>query len=114
MIKDSRKNTTIEFSRNKKLNNVLNIIYGDVVEFINSHDSCEDGMKELNHYYKNFSGERDYNLFAYGNLRIYNEDIKDIYKDYESLKNYSVDKLIEIYKRQVGYIVRYILSNKEN
>ena len=112
MLKDSRKNT-INFSRNKKLNNVLNIIYGDVVEFINSHDSRDDGLKELNRYYKNFSGEIDYNLFSYGNLRIYNEDIKDVYKDYESLKNYSIDKLIETYKRQVGYIVRYILSNKE-
>ena len=101
---------TIKFSKNVKLNNVLNSIYDSLLSI---HDTKEESILEIEHYKNDFPKERDYNLYQYGNVLVYNEGIKELYKEYASLKNVSIEKLISIYKRQVGYVARYIIINKE-
>lgn len=91
----------IKFSKNKKLNEVLNTIYDEVMEI---------GIDDIKRYYNEFKDFKDYNIFSYGNVRIYYDDIRELYKDYKSLVNASDSKLEEIYKRQVGYIARYIIK----
>lgn len=93
----------INFSKNKKLNNVLNTIYDEIKENLT--------LTDIKRYKETFKNEIDYNIYSYGNLRIYYEDIRELYKDYKSLKNASDYKLENIYKRQVGYITRYIYNH---
>ena len=100
---------TIYFSKNKKLNNVLNQIHASLLKI---HDTEEESIVEISHYKKNFPKETDYNLYQHGNLLIYDEGIRDLYKGYSSLQGISVDALVNIYKRQVGYVANYILSKK--
>ena len=91
----------IKFSKNKKLNYVLNDIYSYLLDM---------GKDEIKRYMNNFSYEIDYNIYQYGNMRIYNDEIIELYKNYKCLKNASIDKLIDIYKRQVGYMARLIVN----
>ena len=90
-----------KFSKNKKLNYVLNDIYSYLMEM---------GKDDIKRYMKDFSYKADYNIYQYCNMRVYNDEIKELYKDYKSLKNASIDKLINIYKRQVGYMARLIIN----
>lgn len=99
-----------KFSKNAKLNKVLNEIYD---ELLSIHDTERESIAEIAHYKRNFPQETDYNLFQYGNLLIYNDDIVALYSEYRSLKNASVDKLVAIYKRQVRYVANYILNNNK-
>lgn len=91
----------IKFSKNNKLNYVLNDIYEDLMEL---------GKEDIKRYMHNFPNEIDFNIYQYGNMRIYYSEIKELYKNYKCLKNASIDKLINIYKRQVGYMARLILN----
>ena len=90
------------FSKNKKLNTVLNSIYEDLQEL---------GIDEIKRYYNEFKFEPDYNIAQYGNLLIYYYDIREFYKNsgYKSFEKMSDSKVWEIYKRQVGYVARKIL-----
>lgn len=97
------------FSKNKKLNKVLNNIFE---QEINICETIEESIREIERYIKDFPNKLDYNIYSYGNLFCYIGDIIEIYKDYKSLKNVSFDIIEEIYKRQVGYIARFIVSNK--
>lgn len=90
-----------KFSKNKKLNYVLNDIYDDLLEL---------GKDDIKRYMEYFPSQIDYNIYQYGNMRIYNNEIVNLYKDYKCLKNASIDKLIDIYKRQVGYMARLIVN----
>lgn len=99
---------TISFSKNAKLNKVLNSIYTDLLQI---HDTELESIQEIQHYKENFPKETDFNLYQYGNLLIYNGDIVNLYSEYRSLKNVSIDKLINIYKRQIRYVANYILTN---
>lgn len=99
---------TIKFSKNAKLNKVLNAIYVDLLQM---RDTEVESIQEIKHYKKNFPKETDFNLYQYGGLLIYNGDIVNLYSEYKSLKNVSIDKLISIYKRQIRYVANYILSN---
>lgn len=93
-----------KFSKNKKLNGVLNDIL----------DSLKDlGIEEVKRYYNEFRGQKDYNIVDYGNLLIYYEDIRELYANngYKSILKMSDSKLYETYKRQVGYIVRFMIRN---
>lgn len=90
----------IKFSKNKKLNEVLNTIYDEVMDI---------GINNIKRYYNEFKDFKDYNIYSDGNVRIYYDDIRELYQEYKSLKNASDYKLEEIYKRQVGYIARYII-----
>ena len=88
------------FSKNKKLNTVLNAIYDDLQDL---------GEDEVKRYKTEFPRESDYNLAQYGNLLVYYYDVRQLYKNagYKMLNRFSDDKVWEIYKRQVGYIARF-------
>ena len=91
----------MKFSKNKKLNYVLNDIYNYLMEL---------GKDEIKRYIKDFPYKADYNIYQYCNMRVYNDEIRELYKNYKCLKNASIDKLIDIYKRQVGYMARLIVN----
>ena len=98
----------MKLSKNKKLNYVLN----DILDYLVEMD--ENGQyNQVKHYFDNYQNEIDYNIYSYGNLRIYYDEIIDLYKDYKSLKNASVQYLENIYKRQVGRVARYYLNHRE-
>lgn len=101
---------SIKFSKNAKLNHVLNDIYNSLLSI---SDTERESIQEIQRYKDSFPREVDFNLYQYGNLLVYNNDIETLYKDYKSLKNASIDKLISIYKRQVRYIANYILANNK-
>ena len=90
-----------KFSKNKKLNYVLNDIYSYLMDM---------GKDEIKRYMKDFPYKADYNIYQYCNMRVYNDEIRELYKNYKCLKNASIDKLIDIYKRQVGYMARLIVN----
>ena len=100
---------TIYFSKNAKLNNVLNEIH---LSLLNIHDTEEESISEIKHYKENFPKEPDFCLYQYGNLLIWNDDIRELYKEYTSLQGVNEDALLNIYERQVGYVANYILSKK--
>lgn len=96
------KNTNnIKFSKNKKLNTVLQAIYNDLTENL--------GSDEVRRYKNEFKNEIDFNIAQYGNLLCYYNDIRQFYKDagYKSLDKLSDAKVWNIYKRQVGYVARF-------
>lgn len=96
-----------KFSKNKKLNGVLNDIL----------DSLKDlGLEEVKRYYKEFRAYKDYNIVEYANLLIYYDDIRELYKSngYKSIDKMSNSKVWEIYKRQVGYVARLMIRGGEN
>lgn len=92
------------YSKNKKLNSVLNAIEEQLKEY---------GLDEVKRYYKEFPNEPDYNIVQYGNLLIYYNQIYKLYENcgYKSTNKYSPDKIWAVYLRQVGYIVRELLKN---
>lgn len=98
-----------KLSKNKKLNSVLNTIYKELLEI---SDTKEESINELKRYKEEFKGVLDYNIYQYGNARIYYDDIRELYKDYKSLEKASIEKLENIYKRQIRYITNYILKNE--
>lgn len=92
----------MKFSKNNKLNYVLNDIYNDLIEL---------GKNEIKRYMHDFPNEMDYNIYQYGNMRVYNDEIRILYSDYKCLKNASIDKLINIYKRQIRFMANLIISD---
>ena len=93
------------YSKNKKLNSVLNTIREELLE--------EMPLEEIEHYYKEFRRIPGYNIVQYGSMRIYYDDIRDLYKDYKSLQNASDYRLWDIYLGQVGYVVRSIIQENK-
>lgn len=91
------------FSKNKKLNGVLN----DILESLQ-----ELGTEEVARYYKEFNNEKDYNIVQYGNLLMYYDDIRELYRrnGYISLDKMSDNRIWDIYKRQVGYVARTLVG----
>ena len=92
-----------KYSKNKKLNDVLTRIERQLLEL---------GLDEVKHYKKSFPNEIDYNIAQYGSVLVYYSDVKQMYKDcgYKSLEKMSDEKVWEIYKRQVGYVVRQLIK----
>lgn len=97
-----------KLSKNKKLNYVLN----DILQYLVDMDGYGQ-YNEVKRYFDNWQNEIDYNLYSLGNLRVWYSDIIELYKDYKSLKNASVQYLENIYKRQVGRVARYYLNHRE-
>lgn len=99
------------YSKNKKLNAVLQDIEDSLLSIC---DSEQESKREIERYMNNFPYEIDYNLYQYGNVLIYYYDIRKLYKDcgYKSAESWSNEKLVEIYKRQVGYVARCLYSLK--
>lgn len=89
------------FSKNTKLNSVLNVIADQLENF---------GLDEVKRYMKEFKNEPDYNIAQYGNLLCYYDDVRDLYLtyDYSNSTLGNDAKLWNIYKRQVGYVAREI------
>ena len=83
---------SIKFSKNQKLNFVLNRIYFSLLEMC---DSENESIQEIKMYKRNFPNELDYNLYQFGNLLVGNYQIQSLYSGYKSLQNVSIDKLIE-------------------
>lgn len=96
--------TTIKWSVNPKLNRVLSEIENDLEEM---------GMNEVIRYYREFKSLKDYNIVMYGNLLLYYEDVRMMYKraGYKSIDRMSNTRVWEIYKSQVGYVVRMMVKN---
>lgn len=70
------------------------------------------GLEEVKHYFEepSFKRESDYNIVQYGNLLIYYDDVRDLFKECGyAVKWYSDDKLWESYKRLVGSITRELM-----
>lgn len=101
-----------KYSKNAKLNRVLSEIRNQLLSI---HDTENESLQEIKSYidFYGFDPDNlDYFIYQYGNVLIYNYEIRDLYKEYKSLESASIEKLIEIYKRQVGYMARELL--KEN
>lgn len=94
-----------KYSKNKKLNGVLNEIREDLLSI---HDTEAESLKEIAHYKREFPKEIDFNLVQYGNMLIYYYDIRAMYArhGYKSMDRMSDDQVWETYKRQVGYVAR--------
>ena len=94
-----------KYSKNAKLNKALTEIENDLLEM---------EMSEVKRYYQTFPKEVDYNIAQYGNLLVYFDQIYDFYRNcgYKSTDKMSSDKIWELYKRQVGYVARCLVTNK--
>lgn len=92
----------MEFSKNKKLNGILTSIYKDLKKL---------GIKEVKRYYKEFPNEIDYNIANHGNMLVYYYEVKKLYKNngYKNIDEISDEKIWELYKTQVGEVVRIML-----
>ena len=92
-----------KFSKNVKLNKVLMEIEDSLLEL---------GIDEVKRYYNQFKHEDDYNIVQYGNLLIWYNEIYDLYRScgYKSTDKMTTDKIWDLYKRQVGYVVRCLVG----
>lgn len=95
----------MKYSKNVKLNTVLNQIEDDLKRL---------ELTEIARYMKEYPNEPDYNIAQYGNTLIYYWEIRKMYTDagYMSFEENKISdsKIWEIYKRQVGYVARQIMK----
>ena len=96
----------MEYSKNKKLNNLLKDIESDLLDL---------GIDEVKHYYDTFKNTNaiDYNIAQYGSLLVYYHQVREFYKEhgYKSIDKWSDERVWETYKRQVGYVARELMNN---
>lgn len=99
----------MKYSINPKTNAVLNDIEEQLLSI---HDTEEDSIKEIFHYAKEFPREIDYNLYQYGNVLIWDYNIRQMYLNagYKAEK-WSAETLRSAYKRQLRYVADCIMSN---
>lgn len=95
----------MKYSKNTKLNTVLNQIEGNLLQF---------GKDEIKCYMEEFPNEPDYSIADYGNMLVYYWKIRKMYINagYKTFENNKISdfKMCEIYKRQVGYVARQIMK----
>lgn len=95
----------MKYSKNTKLNTVLNQIEENLLQF---------GKDEIKRYMKEYPYETDYNIVQYGNMLVYYWEIRKMYikAGYKSFMDNRIsdNKMWEIYKRQVGYVARQIMK----
>ncbi len=93
------------FSYNRKLQTALSRIERSLRQM---------GIREVRRYYNEFRREPDYNIAAYGNLLIYYWEVRDFYRrcGYTSLSRWSDQRIWDLYRRQVGYVVRKMLLGR--
>ena len=98
----------IKYSKNKKLNTLLQNIEKSLIDNL--------GINEIKRYYNEFKNCSDYNIVQYGNLLIYYVDIRDFYiksgYSANTINKMSDYRIWETYKRQVGYVVRMLMSKE--
>lgn len=99
------------YSKNKKLNGVLNEIRADLLQI---HDTKAESVNEIKRYIKEFEAFPDYNIAAYGNVLIYYSDVQELYKRNGYKTKFSDWGAWETYRRHVGYIARMILKESQN
>ena len=96
----------MKYSKNVKLNAVLNEIESDLLENME--------ISEIRRYMKEYPNEPDYNIAQYGNMLVYYWKIREMYINagYKTFENNKISesKMWEIYKRQVGYVARQIIK----
>lgn len=95
----------MKYSKNVKLNTVLNQIEDDLLEL---------GKNEIAYYMKEFPNEPDYNIAEYGNMMIYYSQIRGMYLD-AGYKTFSISRISNtsmwnFYKSQVGYVARELMK----
>lgn len=95
-----------KYSKNAKLEKALVGIENQLLDL---------GLEEVKHYYNEptFKHATDYNIVQYGNLLIFYFQVQDFYRDCGYKTKFSDNKIWEIYKRQVGYVTRQLMT-KEN
>lgn len=95
----------MKYSKNVKLNAVLNQIEENLLQF---------GKDEIKRYMKEYPNEPDYNIVDYGNMLINYWEVRQMYikAGYKSFEDNRISdsKMWEIYKRQVGYVARQIIK----
>lgn len=95
----------MKYSKNKKLNAVLNQIENDLKYF---------DLSEIARYMQEYPNEPDYNIVDYGNMLIYYWEIRQMYikAGYKSFEDNRISdsKMWKIYKRQVGYVARELMK----
>jgi len=98
-----------KYSKNKKLNTLLTGIEQQLFQMC---DTKKESLNEIKRYMQDFKNKVDYNLAQYGNLIIYYSDVRKFYKrcGYKSIDNFSDGKIWEVYKRQVGFVARKIIT----
>lgn len=96
--KTTKKNV---YSPNKKLNAVLKDIHGQLNDV---------GRAEVDNHKKLFRSDIDYGLVQNGNLLVYYDDIRKMYKkagySQKTIDKMSNQKVWDTYMRQVGYVAR--------
>ncbi|MBS5720661.1 MAG: hypothetical protein KHW57_08370 [Clostridium sp.] len=96
----------MKYSKNVKLNAVLNEIESDLLENME--------ISEIRRYMKEFPNESDYSIADFGNMLVYYSEIRKMYINagYKTFENNKISdsKMWEIYKRQVGYVARQIIK----
>ena len=95
----------MKYSKNVKLNTVLNRIEDDLKWL---------ELTEIARYMQVYPNEPDYNIAQDGNMLIFYCNIRKMYTDagYKTFEGNRIsdNKMWEIYKRQVGYVVRQIMK----
>ena len=102
-----------EFSVSKKLENVLQDIKDQLLHI---YGTKKESLSEIRNHARLFPREIDYCLAQNGNLLIYYVDVRDMYKKAgygSTIDKMSNDKLWETYKRQVGYVARYLMNKNK-
>lgn len=83
----------------------MDYVFSDMREYL-----ADLGKDEVLRYMKEFPNEPDYNLAAYGNMRIYYHEIREMYRKAgyaeSTLKLMNDDKLWRNYRSNVGYLAR--------
>lgn len=101
------------WSKNKKLNNALGQIAVQLLEMCSRYI---ESLEQIQHYYAEFPKEADYNIVQYGNLLVYYYDIREFYKNcgysVKGVNRRSNAEIWDLYKRQVGYVARTLLTQK--
>ena len=99
-----------KYSRNAKLNKVLNDIE---VQLLGIHDTESESLEEVGRYMLSYpKGFSDYKIAEHGNLLYTYDEVYKMYRDagYKSTDKYSRDSIWNIYKRQVGYVARELMK----
>lgn len=95
----------MKYSKNKKLNTVLNRIENDLKDF---------DLSEIALYMQEYPNEPDYNIVDYANMLIYYWEVRQMYikAGYKSFEDNRISdsKMWKIYKRQVGYVARELMK----
>lgn len=95
----------MKYSKNVKLNKVLNQIEKDLNDF---------DLSEIAHFMQEFPKEPDYNIAQYGCVKIYHWEIRKMYIDagYKTFRGNRISnsKMRKIYRKHVGYVARELMK----